>query len=243
MLKEGVINIDVDSRRLALGWTIRRNSKSEPEWRNAIALEAARAYDSKLLTKYPSLQQLITSGDYPYLSVIPRGDFTSYLAGDILCASDEQQPGMSEPCGRRKSRNEDLQYLRGRIAIIGEISRDMDVHFTVIGQVPGVVLQANYVEALLDERYFRPVSPWVDYLIGFLFFVAVEAALHQRSALRGLGYLIAVSAFTLLLLFLTVRHLGYYVNPVTISALVLGVKLIVWLFGRIVQKGEAGHEA
>jgi hypothetical protein len=83
----------------------------------------------------------------------------------------------------------------------------------------------------------------VDYLIGFLFFVAVEVALRQRSALRGLGYLIGVGVFTFLLLFLTVRHLGYYVNPVTVSALVLGVKLIVWLFERILEKGEARHEA
>jgi CHASE2 domain-containing sensor protein len=242
-LKEAVINIDIDSRRLALGWTIRRNGKSEPEWSNALALEAAQAYDSKLLTKYPSLQQLVKFRDHPYLSVIRREDFTSYLAGDILCASPKQRSSMRDLCGRRDSRNKDLEYVRGRIAIIGEISRDVDVHFTVIGRVPGVVLQANYIEALLDERYFKPVIPWVDYLIGFLFFVAVEAALHQRSALRGLGCLIAASAITSLLLFLTVRHLGYYVNPVTVSALVLGVKLIVWLSERIVRKGEAGHEA
>jgi CHASE2 domain-containing sensor protein len=242
-LKEAVINIDIDSRRLALGWRIRRDSKSEPEWRNALALQAAQMYDSKLLTKYPALRHLIENGEHPYLSVIPRGEFTSYLAGDILCASRQEPSAMGEVCGSRKNRDNDLEFLRGRIAIVGEVSRDVDVHFTVIGQVPGVVLQANYIEALLDERYFKPVRHWVDYLIGFLFFVAVEVALRQRSALRGLAYLIAALVFTLLLLFLTVRHLGYYVNPVTVSALVLGVKLIVWLFERFLEKGEARHEA
>jgi CHASE2 domain-containing sensor protein len=242
-LKEAVINIDVDSRRLALGWRIRRDSKSEPEWRNALALQAAQMYDSKLLAKHPSLRHLIENGGHPYLSVIPREGFTSYLAGDILCASGKEPSAMRQACESRKSRNNDLDYLRGRIVIVGEVSRDVDVHFTVIGRVPGVVLQANYIEALLDERYFKPVRHWVDYLIGFLFFVAVEVALRQRSALRGLGYLIGVGVFTFLLLFLTVRHLGYYVNPVTVSALVLGVKLIVWLFERILEKGEARHEA
>jgi CHASE2 domain-containing sensor protein len=243
-LTEAVINIDVDSRRLALGWRIQRDGQPEPEWRSALALQAAQVYDSKLLTKYPALQQLIANAQHPYLSVIPRAGFTSYLAGDILCASPKVlSAGAHEGCVGYKSRTNDLEYLRGRIAIVGEVNPDVDVHFAVIGQVPGFVLQANYIEALLDERYFKPVYHWVDYLIGFLFFVAIEAALHQRSALRSLGYLIAVIGVTFLLLFLTVRHLGYYVNPVTVSALVLGVKLVVWLFQRILEKGEARHEA
>jgi CHASE2 domain-containing sensor protein len=34
-----------------------------------------------------------------------------------------------------------------------------DKHESVLGRVPGVVLQANYIESLLDDRYFFGLGP------------------------------------------------------------------------------------
>jgi len=41
--------------------------------------------------------------------------------------------------------------MRGHIVIIGEYSREMFFD-TELGPLPGVVLQANYIESLLDDR-------------------------------------------------------------------------------------------
>lgn len=238
-IREAIINIDNDSRRLAFGWSIIRRENSAPKWQNAVALQAALDHDPNLFKNNPSLKELVDRRKHPYLSLIPRDRFPTYLTGDVLCNTPLQDEYVKRACRDYKKRSIDLEYIRGRIAVIGEVHRDMDVHFTTIGRVPGFVLQANYVEALLDERYFKPVPHWVDYLIGFVFFVAIEFALHQKSPIRCIVGVIGATAITLLILFLTVRFLGYYVNPVTVSALVLGIKLVVWFSERLVPKG--GH--
>jgi CHASE2 domain-containing sensor protein len=240
LLREGIVNINADSRRLALGWTVVREGRldSEWDWQNAIALEAAQAYDSMLLKKDLRLKRLIAEKNSPYLSMIPAEEFAVYFAGDLLCTLRDTSPVTREQCKGREGPTVGLDYLRGRIAIIGEVNADMDRHSSLIGNVPGVLLQANYIEALLDERYFAPVPLWVDYFVGFLFFVAIEAALRQRSVVRCLGSVVAVIVLTFVLVSLLVRLLGYYVNPITVSVLVLTLKLIFWLTERIARKED-----
>jgi CHASE2 domain-containing sensor protein len=238
---EGIVNIDPDPRRLALGWYVSR-ATSSGEWRNALALEAAQRYDTRLLNKYPRLEELVRKEENPYLSLIAREEFVEFQAGDVLCAWSALSADAR--CAVRKPPSIDPAYLRGRIVIVGETHSTIDRHSTVIGNdIPGYILQANYVEALLDERYFEPVAWWVDYLVGFLFFLAIEASLRQRSAFRCIAGVLGIIAITFVLLSLTVRYLGYYLNPVTVSAFVLGLKLIAWLTERIARKGESDHEA
>jgi hypothetical protein len=112
-LKEGVINIDLDTRRLALSWLV--VSDGEPVLRNTLALETAQAYDTRLFAKYPSINRL--SRDVPYISLIRGEYFPSYLAGDILCTSRDLQGPLGAKCMRHKIQNDDVQYFRGRIAL------------------------------------------------------------------------------------------------------------------------------
>ena len=226
---EGIVNLDVDLRRLALGWNVVRDGNTV-QWRNALAMEAAQADHSGPPTKYPQLQEMLCKRSSSYLSMIPAEAFVTYRAGDIL---------LGESCSESAPSN---CFLRGKIVFVGEVSDDLDRHSAVIGNVSGMLLQANYTEALLDERYFAPMPRWVDYLVGFAFFVAIELTLRQRSAWRCLAGVVAVIATTFLLLSLTVRHLGYYLNPVTVSAFILAIKLIHWLTERITKRGEVHHD-
>ena len=52
-LREGIVNLDVDLRRLALGWNVVRDGNTV-QWRNALAIEAAQAYDSRLSDQVPA---------------------------------------------------------------------------------------------------------------------------------------------------------------------------------------------
>jgi CHASE2 domain-containing sensor protein len=241
LLREAIVNTDEDSRRIPLGWTILRGAGEAPRWFDGLALAAAEAYDAKLWTKYPRLEHLRQTRSNPYLSMIAPQDHVYLYAGEMLCASTTAQAGFEAPCASLKRSGTDPAYLRGRIVLVGQMSNDIDRHATVIGNVQGVVLQANYLEALLDERYFSPVPAWVDYLVGFLVFIGIEASLRHPSIWGSLLRLVLVLAGSFLVLSLAVRYLGYYVNPVTVSVLVLSIKLIGWLAERINQVGESHH--
>jgi CHASE2 domain-containing sensor protein len=236
---EGLINVERDKRRLPLGWPV-FTTHPAGEWRHGLALEAAQRYDALLFEKYPVLSTIAYSHSNPYVSLIPRSQFAEFRAGEVLCAWSGlvEKPAQCKDLVAPKVQPE---YLRGRVVVVGETHK-MDEHATAIGRMPGFILQANYIEAILDDRYYKPVPWWIDYAIGFLFFLAIEAALRQQSALRGIASLVGVVAMMLVLLSLTVRYLGYYLNPVTVSVFILGIKLIAWLTERIARKGEE-HEA
>ena len=57
--------------------------------------------------------------------------------------------------------------IAGHVVIIGEINHELDDHLTIVGRMSGLLVQANYIEALLDDRLFRPM-PVLDYALGFL---------------------------------------------------------------------------
>lgn len=245
LLREGIMNLDTDSTRIALGWTVRREEGAAPAWVNGLALEAARAYEPLLFEKYPRLRALVDARSNPYMSLIEPKDLVVFQGGDLLCALAAPSARMQPPCAERPAARVDVDYLRGRIVIVGERSPTLDRHRSVVGDgdVQGMDLQANALEALLDQRYFAPVPAWINYLVGFLFFMAIEAALvDSHGILRSLLWIGAAVGLTFLLMSLTVRYLGYYVNPVTVSLPVLLVKLIGWT-GELMQRiGGRHHE-
>jgi hypothetical protein len=183
-LEEYVINLDLNTRRLPLKWHVFRSKdqakeKSDGESRETLALVAARAYDSELLLRHPRLRAFIDSGEHPYISFLKKEDFLVIPAGRILTRggsneSDEAQGHLDE------KPMPELRRLTGRIVLIGEINRDSDEHLSVVGPIPGVYLQANYVEALLDDRYFRPI-PLLDYVSGFLILMLLKLILLTRT--------------------------------------------------------------
>ncbi|MGH9957400.1 MAG: hypothetical protein ACREBC_09755, partial [Pyrinomonadaceae bacterium] len=99
----------------------------------------------------------------------------------------------------------------------------MDRHETVVGNLPGMVLHANYIEALLDERYFKPI-PWLDYIFGFLLFYVIELIWYHHAPWRALLWGLAVITGAFVLLSLLVVHVGWYINPVAISLLALIIR-------------------
>ncbi|MGA7926678.1 MAG: CHASE2 domain-containing protein, partial [Candidatus Sulfotelmatobacter sp.] len=71
------------------------------------------------------------------------------------------------PCNRDLGRE-----IRGNIVLIGERT-DRDQHNTVNGKMPGYELQANYIEALLDDRYFTPVNSGLELALAVAGILAI----------------------------------------------------------------------
>jgi hypothetical protein len=100
-------------------------------------------------------------------------------------------------------------------------------------------LQANFIEALLDDRVFRP-APILDYLFGIFIFVGLEFSL---IALRGRVWLavalIGLAAFLILVIYVFAQELNWYLDPVAISAVPVLTKILSSFFG----PAEAAKEA
>ena len=282
-IREGIVNVDRDTKRLPLGWTVVPNGTAcstpdttqstdgQPEWRQTLALEAAEAYDARLLDNHPFLNDLITDRKHPYISFLRLEDIKKYAAFsalEIVCGSKDKNVeqwradlfGTQPPCPDAGGAR--LIYLRGRIVVIGEIDFDRDAHFSVDAslarsnlhweavrdrRVAGFLLHANYIEALLDQRYFRPVPAWVNYAAGLIIYVALHLVLvtHHHAVQTAVGWRVipallkavvlglGVIAGAVALLYLIVMHFGYYVNPATMGLVVLVIKFAELIFAAV----------
>lgn len=233
LLQEGVIEFDPDTKRLPLRWATRlRNTASTAwEWSETLSLRAAEAYDERLQDKYPRLKDLLRGptampgeATHPYVSFLNVGQLSVYTPGEILCGSS---------AARCQQRPAALRNLRAKIVLVGENSED-DLHLSVIGEVPGFVLHANYIEALLDQRYFNP-APWLDYVLGFAIFSLIMLGLDFEKFTATLVWWALSLGIAYLLVYFIIMHMGYYVNPVAVSMLALLFNFTHLLFSRLKQ--------
>jgi CHASE2 domain-containing sensor protein len=251
---QGIASLDPDTRRLPLAWPSGGfswppdlappsgeswPSRESPAWWESIALKTARAHDPNFVAVRPRLQRLLV-GESPFISFLDGFDVHPSL--EVLCDAPIQVADSWRSCVKQNESPEQLvnsarrlNILRSKIVIIGEVS-DEDVHQTVRGSTPGFLLQANFIEALLDDRYYAPVC-WADYILGFILFVFIELILESEQplwrAILEIGVLIFAAVACLFALVLAFQ---VYVNPFPVSAVAIVVKLGGLLSEKIQRK-------
>lgn len=222
---EGVINIHLDLRRVVLWWPNVQPVAGSHSAPPTLALAASLAASPSFM-RNGRLAGWTPDAPVPYVSFVRPGQFDDYniAARDLVCSA----PG--NPGWRACEDGELSQKVRsladGRVVIIGEVTPD-DSFETVVGAMPGYILQANYIESLLDDRLIRPVPGGLNVLAGLLFFAAFEyiAWRHHERRLYAfilIGLLVAGSG---LVIYLSVTLLGYYLNPATIGLLAVLLRL------------------
>jgi CHASE2 domain-containing sensor protein len=157
-LTYGMAKVGCDKRRVPLFWWVYPNKEAvlnktaapEPHAEPSFAYETARTYDSEL---QKTLANSISANRHPFISFIPEDGFRQI---DLRLLDDPAHT------------DEVQKMLRGKIVLIAENSDREDQYNTVIGTVPGYLLHANYIEALLDDRYFSPTSPYVELPLAIL---------------------------------------------------------------------------
>jgi CHASE2 domain-containing sensor protein len=240
---EGVVNISKDTRKLPLEWMLfpSREYAEKGEgraWHDTIALTAARAYDNKLLEHYPRLAHFLDVGLHPYVCFLKPGEFNPILVGQLLKPNLHVDTDVTASTVPQLSN--ELRRLSGKIVLVGEINSDLDSHASVVGRVPGLYLQANYIEALLDDRYYRPV-PWLDYVLAFLILLALELILivfkgrYWTMSLLILALFIGSGA----IVYLLIKLPNWYVNPVSLGVTAIVIKLLNPLFGPAEKAAES----
>jgi CHASE2 domain-containing sensor protein len=222
---EGFVNLHDDTRRVALGWIAQQEGPEPTLELPTIAVVAASAHRVELLQE-PRLHSAYDDKAYPYASFLSANQFGAYRlsALDVLCGPNRTNTADWENC----SGNPDvLKRLRHRIVLIGENNPDRDQHPTVFGYLPGVLLHANYVEALLDERVFEGV-PWLlELFVAVLVAIAFEYVFIVSSGARQLIFrVLLLATVTVVLSYTTVITLGRYLNPWSVSMGTLVLKVI-----------------
>lgn len=208
----GLDRLNSDVRKIPTNWYIYPNddaSRSDQEPRDdlvgTLSYTAATLLDAHL-KNVARLSEMRTLGQHPFTSFVDFDGFPRAEALSLLCSAAnkrEVESLYSIHCSPHAAPEVDV---RGQVVIIGEDVTGRDRHRLLDKDVPGVYLQANYIESLLDDRYFQPIGTarnlpagttwsvlslviWIAILYGLFWFVPCpEIALVISTALGGLTW-------------------------------------------------------
>lgn len=230
----GIARLDADTRRIPLVWPV--VSGGEVQARETFAFVTARAFN-KAAINTPLLTKAIAKNQQPFSTMV-KIQHDSAL--EILCGK-----GALPQTWRDCSTDEAVEGMNGAVVVIGDHYGDHDLHPAVMevdaeedteqeaapeGLVYGVDLQANYIAALLDKRYYLPLLPeWGDRGVILVFFIVLQVLcwrLEKRLWLAGLIGLVLWGLIALLsfgVLAFTRYLLTVWVHGINLGTVVVSV--------------------
>jgi hypothetical protein len=228
----GIDNTNPDNRRVPLTWLCQRvdGRPGDLETYPGFAMAAARSVNLMLEKSNNRLYRLAHSGTHPFTSFVRAEQWDGYrlTAGEAVCGHAIELGQPWQACATPSFDGPLREMLRGRLVVVGEVSPLEDEHAAVIGNVPGYILQANFVESILDDRLFVPVPETVNYLSGFIFFALFEyirEGARKRGVLRTLLLLSVLVLSAALVVYIVILHLGYYLNPAAVSVIFVVIRV------------------
>jgi CHASE2 domain-containing sensor protein len=199
----GNINLPVDPRRIPLATPL-RDSHAGSE---SLALAAVSAYEQAMHLEprtgtKPRIARAIEHDQFPFASFIREDRFQTIPIG-ALAAGDVDA----------------LRLCRGRIVVVGGTWRadlgrgePVDSHDTPVGPMRGLYLHANYIEALLDERYSSEVPLEGALLFDFLAGTSLYALFHRAKRRRTQLLLLLIPGALLASTYVMFANLNRYLD-------------------------------
>lgn len=192
-----------DVRRVPLGVVLKDGTVVR-----SFAEAVVHAVNSKALEPVKGLEEA------PYGSYLTEADFPVYEAGKLLGGDAQAVAG-----------------VRDQLVIIGAAwsraafgrGQKVDTHVTPVGSMPGALLHANYIEALLDRR---TAPAWGEHAVMLIeaalaFAVALVFALIRRLWLK-LAALLVMCAVVVVFSILSWLNLGLFYDFFIPVVLVIG---------------------
>jgi hypothetical protein len=224
--KYGLTRLNRDTRKIPLQWSVYEKpadfERGKPSSIPTLSLAATRQFEEGM-PHAQVLNELLSQDKHPFTGFLT--EIPTMSAIELLCGEKPLTDPNWEGCQNQDPPIDD--GLRNRVVIIGEFRNIKDLHQGVIGEVPGVVLQANYIESLLDDRYLAPANRWITLFVNLLWVAIVEACFaFSKSPKRGALYSLAAILFLEALCYLFV-FAGYFL-PVWVQTIWLLIVLLRW---------------
>jgi hypothetical protein len=218
-IEYGLIRLNADTIKVPIQWYARETEDGPLTFREGLAFAAAKVYRRGFPDGGRRLDQLAKSGYHPVTSFLRESDFAISPAEELVCLPATSGCALSGEHRRR---------LHGRIAVIGFDADRNDLWNTAIGRLPGFVLQANYLESLLDSRVYRPVRLYYQILLSLAWFCLIELPFWRPHFSTGRALLTSCALSGLIMFVL------YYVLLVNFTWYVsLAPPSILAILGRI----------
>ncbi len=247
----GLATLNADSRKIPILWPTYpslqevTSADCEPNreahellWAESLSVAAARAYgtryDGKVVRTIDALEgDCRQSGshceyrEHPFTSFLQESELP-IMSADQLGDSGSQEATVtglsdSKPVGNGR----EGAKLQGRVVVVGFESGDSDMHDSVIGRVRGAILQADYIESILEYRIYAQAYWWIEFLFGTILFAALAFPSWRWSSSRPLlAMLVTVlSALVFGGIFVKVFVERYFIYPSHLIALLPVVML------------------
>ncbi len=219
----GNVNLPRDMRQVPLTTPVGVGAS------NSLSLAAVEAYEESvdLAPRTETKQSIVRSmrsGRFPFASFIPEALFQTVSSEDLSNGTPQA-----------------LRSCRGRILVIGGTwhkdagyGDPIDAYKTPAGTMAGVYVHANYIEALLDDRYGAQVPSWlagiIDVTLGILLYVSFHKWRSGRKDHRLAGLLLLLIPVLLFLVsYVFLASVNIYLDFVLPLAACL-IHLIVEMF-------------
>ena len=203
---------DCEEDRIPFKWKVRPAPDQPAHDLETLGLAAVRAANQSGAVR--GLSSFIEHENRPYVSFLfPERAFPAVPAIDLLCDKRPEYPKDYRGCAEPPQDDPKLAALYKKIVILADVSTREDMHGTTIGELPGAILHANYIEAMINKAYLRPLNPWIQLIVSLIWFGAIEWIFVHYTATHRPLYALAVSllvsgGFILIFFFIFVQFGG-----------------------------------
>lgn len=233
-LSWGLVELNRDTRKIPLSWeayssleAVGREQASAVETLPVAVLRAYRP-DPSILKDTENLEK---QGKHPFSGFLKKEELLTFSAIDVICGAAKTRIDWRN-CKPGDVDAQILTKLRHRVVVIGKDDPSTDQHETVVGTLPGAVMQANYIESLLDARFLKPVEGSLSLSVGLAWFGIIEL-IFRRWALRPhLAVLYSILATVLVWVIvydIALLHWGFYLVLWPPSITVIFLRYLVLL--------------
>jgi len=164
----GLTRLDCDNRRIPISWSV-YPSRADVLNHGAKISKPSLPFLAANVAAHGKLDMLTNNNAHPFSGFVSESEFQPITGSSLLCLPNflDMADSMVDSKHCKLPSTVDLNSLSGSIVLFGEDTQS-DWHRSVLGTVPGYLLQANYIDALLAGYYFRPVNGILEVFLTLL---------------------------------------------------------------------------